>query len=137
MASKNDIPMGVKIIAILGYIGAGLSALLGLILILGGGLIGGALSSMPALAFLGSGIMVVGGIFLLAMAVLGFFVAKGLWNLQNWARIVTIIIAALGVLGGLSSLFSGGFGSGLFNIVVDGLIGWYLLFNKEAVDAFK
>ena len=44
------------------------------------------------------------GIVLLLLAVFYLIVGFGLWNLKNWARILTIIFVALGFLLGLRSL---------------------------------
>ncbi|MFA6072947.1 MAG: hypothetical protein WC758_02460 [Candidatus Woesearchaeota archaeon] len=128
------IPTGVKVIAILEYIGAGLSALFGLALIFGAG----AVVSMFGEGFgaLGSALLIGAGIFMIGIAVLAFFIARGLWHAKNWARILLIVLSCLGVLMTLISLFSGEIVQGLLGIIVNGVIGGYLLFSNEVKTAF-
>lgn len=130
------VPTGVKVISILYYIGAAFLAIGGLISILGGGLISSLLSDIPGLGLIGGAFFVILGIFFIAIGVLYFFIGRGLWKAQSWARIVAIIFATLGVLGSIFSLFSGS----LFSIVwliIYGFILWYLAFSEEVKKAFK
>ena len=70
-------------------------------------------------------------------AVLTFFVARGLWKLQNWARITAIVFAALGILQNISFRpMMGGFSGNILGLAISGLIGGYLLFSKEVKKAF-
>jgi hypothetical protein len=135
--ASSDAPAGVKVISVLYYIGAVLFVLFALLFFIGASFLGGVLAGVPFLASLGAGFFAIVGIIFLAFAVLGFFVGMGLWKLQSWARIVAIIFAIIGFVMGISDLVSGAPGSGVFSIIVNGLIGWYLLFNQEAKSAFK
>lgn len=121
----------VNVVSILDYIGSGIAIIAGLAAILAGSSILGALS--PALAALGA----IFGIVVIIVGIFGIFVGYGLWHLKNWARIVTIIFSALGVLVSLVSLFSGSFGSGILSVIIDGAIVWFFGFEKEAVALFK
>jgi uncharacterized membrane protein len=108
----------VTILAVLSFIGAGACVLGALGFFLGGAAIarmGGAMGGglMAALgAFAGVVLLVVGAIY----AVIGF----GLWKLQNWARIVSIVLVALGLLSGAYGAF------GLFSPLHIGLLIWQL-----------
>ena len=133
MAKKKKtrtMPAGVKVISVLYFIGAALS-LLGAIFAFTAG---AALSTLfgGAAAALGS----VFGIVLIGFAVLDFFIGKGLWQGKNWARIVALVSAVLGLLSALFSLIGGAIGTGIIYIVIHGLILWYLGFNEEAKSAF-
>jgi len=132
----SGVPTGVKVISVLYYIGAVLSVLFGILFIIGAGAIGSVAEQIPGLALAGAGLFVVVGIIFIALAVLGFFIGKGLWKAQNWARIVAIVFAVLGVLMALSSLVQGIIGSSIIGLITNGLIGGYLLFNQNAKAAF-
>lgn len=126
---KKNVPTGVKILAVLSYIGAAFSLIGGLLAFAGGDLLG---AMIPFASVLGAGI----GIFMILVAVLQFFVGKGLWQGQNWARILVMIFMAFGILGGLMSLFGGAYGSGLFSLIIDGFIFWYLGFKEDVKKVF-
>jgi len=92
----------VKVFAILAWIGAAFSILGGIGMLLGGGLMGSMMlggGEEAAMAGLLGALGFAGGIALIGMGVLYIFVGRGLWQHQNWARIVTIIFAAIGLLG--------------------------------------
>ncbi|MEK6973997.1 MAG: hypothetical protein AABW41_02055 [Nanoarchaeota archaeon] len=65
-------------------------------------------------------------------AIIGFFIANGLSRLKNWARITAIVFAILGLINGLFTL-----PIGILNLLISGLILWYLGFNEEVKKAFK
>lgn len=137
--SKKDVPWQVKTIAILNYIGAGFSAILGLLLIFGAnGIVTSLISTSPELAgILTSGIIILFGIIILAFGVLAFFIGRGLWRLKLWAKIVTIIFAIGGFLLAIVSVFTAFRWSLIINLIVYGFIGGYLIFDKESRRIFK
>ncbi len=96
-------PTGVTIIAVLAFIGAGLCVLAAL-----GALVGAAflsnMTSYPGMGALAGVGAVMVGVLLIGLAVLDVFIGIGLLKLQNWARILTIVFAALGLLGVLIGL---------------------------------
>jgi hypothetical protein len=105
-------PVGVTVIAILDFLGAALCILGGVLIMVGGGLAasflgqgqGGAAGAGFAAAF-----GAVLGVFFIAIALLVAFVGWGLWKLKGWARIVAIVLAAIGAvlqLFGLLSIFA-------------------------------
>lgn len=128
--TKKEAPLGIKIISILYYIGAVFAVISGIIVIAGGSF----LSNLFGIVLTSLSILI--AIFAFGFAVLGFFIGKGLWKGQSWARIVAIIFAILGVIGGLSSI-TVNIIQGTIYLIVDGLIGGYLLFAKEAKAHFK
>jgi hypothetical protein len=130
---SKTIPTGVKIISILYYISAVLAVLAGIVIIFGGSLLA---SFFVSFAILGAGLFVIMGIIIIAVGVLGFFIGKGLWEGNPWARTVAIILAALGTLSSLSSIVGGDFGS-IVSLAINVLIGWYLLSNEEVKKFFK
>lgn len=97
-------PTGVTILAILAFIGAGLLALVAVFSLLGGALVSSLASSRVGM-FAGVGAAVL-AIILLICAAVDLVVGIGLWKLQNWARIITIIFVGLGLLGSVLSIIS-------------------------------
>lgn len=97
-------PTGVTILAILAFIGAGILALVALFSLLGGALVSSLASSRVGIVA-GVGAAVV-AVFLLIFAAIDLVVGIGLWKLKNWARVVTIILVGLGLLGSVLSIVS-------------------------------
>ncbi len=135
--AKEQAPVLVKILAILSYISAGSLAIAGIASLVAGGSVGSMFSSIPLLSLLGSagaGLFVALAVILILFAVLNFFIGRGLWNGQGWARILIIVLAILGVLASLSSLTQV---SGIILLIYDGAVAGYLLFSKDAKQFFK
>jgi hypothetical protein len=127
MAGKR--PIGVTILMVLGYIGSALAIIGGIMIIAGGSLLS-SFSSVPGLSVLiGAGAAIL-GIITIAFGVLGIFIAKGLGEGKNWAKIVAIIFAVLGLLSSLWPI-------NIVGIVIEGVIIWYLGFSKEAKAYFR
>jgi hypothetical protein len=132
---KKTAELLVKIISVFGYIGAGLGIIASLALIFGGSFMASIMpladvSMIPA-AMLSAVIMVV-GIIILLVSIFGIFLARGLWMHKKWARIVAIVFAAIGVLGGLTSL-----PSGIVGLLLNGAVFYLLGFEKTIVKLFK
>ena len=93
-------PTGVTVIAVLYFLSAACLALLGVLLIVGGGMAGAAMKDsgstggMALLATMG----VAGAIACFVMALIPGVVGWGMWSLKNWARIVALVLAGLGLL---------------------------------------
>ena len=136
MSDGQSVPTGVKVIAVLYYIGAVLGIIFGLLFFVGAGTIGSISSQIPILGALGAGLFVVGGIILIGLGVLGFFVGRGLWKARPWARIVATIFAALGILMAIISMIQGSIASNIVNLVIQLVIGGYLLFSNNVKQAF-
>jgi len=131
----GNVPVGVKVIAVLYYISAVLSVIMGILLMVGSAALTPYIDSLGGLAGILGGALIVLGIIIIAFGVLAFFIGRGLWKAKKWARIVAIIIAALGVLSGIISLIQGDFGS-ILGLVINAIIGGYLLFSKGVKAAF-
>jgi hypothetical protein len=99
-------PAGVTIIAILGIIGGALAALIGLWLWIGGAMVS-TMAYRPAVRMMGMG-GAFAGVVLLGIGALVIVTSIGLLKLQEWARILAIVlnavhllVAALGLMEGL------------------------------------
>jgi len=132
----KTVPTGVKIISVFYYISAALGVLFGIMFIIGAGLLGSMLSQIPMLGFLGSGLFIIGGIIMIGMSVLSFFIARGLWKARQWARIVTIIFACLGLLTAILLTIQMGIASNIVGLVLNAAIGGYLVFSSKVKEAF-
>jgi hypothetical protein len=99
-------PTGVTIVAILTFFGAALLALGSLALFLAAvvGMTGGDAGDPASVAIAGMG--GAGGFSLLVLAGVAVYVAVGVLNLREWARIVTIVAIAVGVAFTIFSLFT-------------------------------
>ncbi len=128
-----DVPTGVKIISVLYYIGAAFELLLAIALFIGAGTIA---SKIPLIGALGSGLFIIAGVVLIGLAVLSFFVGRGLWKAQKWSRIVAIIFAVLGVLFAVIGMIQGQVASNIISLVISGAVGGYLLFSSSVKAAF-
>lgn len=134
-------PTGVTILAVLNFLSAALLVLVGIGLLLGGSMLGAALGqasgeSGAAAGGLGVGMLVgaFGAVFCLIFAAISALMGWGMWTLKNWARIVTIVFAAIGALmqgiSILTSLVHFNLVPIVFGLIVggiDALIVWYLL----------
>jgi len=133
-------PMGVTILAVLSFFAAGLTLLVALAALIGGAALGAMAASLPG-AIAGAGVVVVAFVcfFFAALYALNGF---GLFRLQNWARILTIVLIVLGLL-------SAGFGTlsalGHFRLlllirelIIVGIDVWILLylFKQHVKQAF-
>lgn len=134
MAGGN--PTGVKIISVLYYIGAVVSVILGILFLVGAGAMGSLLASVPIIGALGAGLFIVGAVIMIAIGVLAFFVGRGLWKAKAWARIVAIIFAIVGVVLAVVGMVQGSIASNIFSLVVNAVIGGYLLFSSSVKAAF-
>lgn len=123
--TSTFVPVGVKIIAVLLYIGAGLSALLSVIGI--GALLLGSLPLTTKWTLLVT--------LLIVLTIVNFFLGRGLWSLHNGARLIVIVLNVIGVFFDLFSLATGD--TGVFtSIFISALIAGYLLFSEEVKTAF-
>jgi hypothetical protein len=134
ISSSNERPVGVKILAILGYIGAVFTLIAGIALAVGSSAIASAIALMvpdaAGLSGIGATLFIVLGIVFIGLAILDYFIARGLWNGKNWARIFMIVLCALSAISSLRP-FS------IVGLALNGLIIWYLGFYQPAVSYFK
>ena len=138
-ANKKSTPSGnvpglVKVLAILNYISALILFATGALFIFGGSILSLVIGSYAGL--ITSVLMIPIAIFSLALAVLNFFIGRGLWKGQKWARIISIIFAALSMGSAVPSIALGSYISGGSSLAVGSLIFFYLLFSKKVKEAF-
>jgi hypothetical protein len=93
--------VGVTILAVLYFIGAAFLGCGGLFFIVGGAALGHVLQSGgPATALFAAGGAVV-GVFMFVLAILDVALGIGFLKLQNWARVVAIVLIGIGTAFGL------------------------------------
>jgi hypothetical protein len=132
--SKKIRPVGVSILSVLAYIGAVFTIIAGLAMLFGASAIASFISTkIPTLPanLAGLGLVLIGIIFII-FAVIDYFIGRGLWKGQNWARILVIILMALSLLGSLRHVLTN-----IVGIIIDILIIWYLGFNKSVINYFR
>jgi len=127
-------PTGVKIISVLNYIGSVISLIVGIILILGAKMISNLLPSLlPS-----TGLIITLGVLFIALAILSFFIARGLWQGKKWARTLTLIFIVIGIISALYNLiYLMGIVENIISLIIDLVIGGYLMFNKKAKEFFS
>ena len=128
----KEIPIGVKIIAIFHYICAGIFFIIGVLFLF----IGRQVFSNELEGGNSSLIMILTAIFVLIFVLLYFFIGRGLWKGQNWARIVVIIFSIGEILVAIIMLFIDFF-TGISIAIISGIIAGYLLFNSKVKQAFS
>ncbi len=90
-------PLGVTILAVLGFICTGCLVLAALVMFIGGAMVAN-MATRPGLAMIGGVGGAVVAVIFLGLAVLYLVVALGFLKLQNWARVLTIVLCGLGLL---------------------------------------
>ena len=129
-------PTGVKVLSILMYIGALLLLLLGVILLIAAFATPDLGPDFEMFAAMFRGLFMFGGVICVAIGILNIFVGRGLWKGQKWARIITIIFAALGIANVMWAMGANGIFNTILGLAINGWIGGYLLFNKKVKTAF-
>ena len=84
--------------------------------------------------------MVIGilvGLALVALGMIELFVARGLWKMRPWARIVAILLSLLAIVNAVSTIVSSFHFFQVVRLIVDGGIVAYLVLSEEARKAFK
>jgi hypothetical protein len=98
--------MGVTILAVLYIIGAAFLGLCGVLFFVGGSMLSNlARAGGPGSALFAMGGAIVGGFFLV-LALIDLVLGIGFLKLQNWARVVAIVLIGIGVLFGLLGMAS-------------------------------
>ena len=122
-------PLGISILAIIELIFSALAAILGVVLAVVGGSLSSALQSAAGLGNVAAGTLtaifsVIGGV-LVVVGLVGMLIGWGLWTGRGWARIIQIIFAVLGVIGGVGSLAIGAY-TGVVSLISAAVIVWYV-----------
>jgi hypothetical protein len=147
MVDKKQVPTGVSLISALYYIGAMICIGVGLLFIFGAGksFLSSILSQTPTFDSFGAGLFIFIEIICLVIGFLCLFIARGLQNGRSWARVLVIVSSGLGVLLELILTIKTGILSDIFNmvldffsdIILDLVIGGYMLFNKKVKEFFS
>ena len=137
-------PVGVIIIAVLQFLGAAGTAIIGLVALFGMGMLAqilqqnGTIQASTAPMLVGAGVVI--GVICLIFAALFGFVGYGLVTLKNWARVIVMVFAvlglALGAIGLIADVMRGHSAAIVMDIIrlaINGLIFWYL--NQPHVKA--
>ena len=133
---KKEVSIGVKIISILYIIFAIIELVIAILLFIGASAIGVVLKYIPILSLLGSGLLILVSMLVLGIGLITFFSGLGLWKRQKWARIVVIIFSILGFLRSLLSIIRGDYSS-IVGLLINSIIGGYLIFNKNVKSTFS
>lgn len=91
-------PAGVTFLSILAFFGAVILALGGLVMCLGFSVMMSHMAVYPRMGMMAGLGSVIIGLMMLGVAAVYVVMGIGLWKLQNWSRILTIVLAGLGVL---------------------------------------
>ena len=152
---ESTVPTGVKIVSVLLYIGMAIS-----VIFAGMSLVGSAVLAFTSSSIMQMILLVLVVVGYVAMAILFFFVARGLRKAKKWAWITTLVLSILGIIYSIWMLFfyivmftSGGsvLGGGtvpslsiLLSITISSIllilcaaVGGYLGFNKGVRDIFS
>ncbi len=135
---KVDRPLGLAILAVLEIIVSIVAILGGVILIISGALLADIIAQYAQYIFppeFFTGIMAILGAGALIIGVIGIIIGWGLWNGKDWARIITIIFAILGIILGLFPLINLDV-TGLISVAIDIIIIYYLT-RPNVVAFFK
>jgi uncharacterized membrane protein len=88
-----------------------------------------------AVGAIAAGVISVVGVGAIVLGIVLIFVSIGLWKQRNWARIVAIVLAALGILGLFRMLFIGNLPA-IGAIVIDVFLIWFYAFNQQTRTVF-
>ena len=134
---KSSAELWIKIIAIIGFIWAVLLIIAGIAMLLGGTFLSAVIPFMQNEtvkgAFVGA-FFIIAAIITLALGIFMFIVNLNLWKHKNWARIVMIILAIIGIVSSLPSLLVG---TGIISLIINAGIFYLLTFQKDIVKLFK
>jgi uncharacterized membrane protein HdeD (DUF308 family) len=111
MESQKHRPLGVTIVAILLIVVGIISIISGLVLLI-----------------------ILIGIIPLALGIAYLVMAYGLWKGLNWARIISLILAGIGIVMGIVYIIQNNLSGGIITIIINGVIIYYL--NRPNVKAF-
>jgi hypothetical protein len=132
---KSSAGTWVKVISILGYIGAVVLFLLGILLFVGKSILGAIPQFSGMIGSIGA-ILIVAAIITIIIGIFEFIVALNLWKYKNWARIVMFVLAAIGFILSITSIVSSTIMS-IIGLIIEGGVFYLLAINKDVVKLFK
>ena len=130
--SRSELPLWIKVISIMYYISAAMGLLVGITLLISSDALGKLTEYYTAASQISGTAL---SLLILGTGVLEFFVGRGLWKKQKWARMVAIIIAILGSIGAVISIVQQG--NGTFRLIIHAVIGSYLIFSRQVKAKFS
>jgi len=138
-SSLGKTPVGVKIVSIIYYIQVALFIIMGLFMLFGAKrMTDVVIAASPMLGeFVNVFLIRIVGIFLIALAVVIFIIARAIWKLKQWGRIVAIIFAIFGIISVLISMFTAFKWTLIIKLLIHSFIGGYLLFSRVSKRIFK
>jgi uncharacterized membrane protein (DUF2068 family) len=127
-------PIGVTILALFDFLGMVVLLLGGLLLAVGMGVAGMSKEVAGGMGAILAGVGIFGAVFCFILAVLYGVLGWGLWSLKNWARIITVVFAGIGLAFGALGLVMSLIHFEIFSlflqavpVAVNALIVWYML----------
>ncbi len=124
MVEDKERPIGVTIVAVLGFIFGALGVLGGLLMLAGAGMFASMYEQSAAVA---GGLVAAGGIAVLVSSIIILIVSWGLWVGKSWAWWLEVIFSGIGVL----SIF----GRDIAGAVISAIVLWYF-FKPEVKEFF-
>jgi hypothetical protein len=132
---KRKASLGLKIISVIYYIASVLYLAISLVAFIKSSWIS-ELSNLGLLPNMSQQTITIFGIIFILLAVLSFFIARGLLKFQMWARIALLAICTINILGGILSVLEKSYPS-IINLVFNLIIACYLIFSKKVKAAFS
>ncbi len=141
-----EVPLGIKILAVLWMIGSGLMVVSAILMVVMGSRLFSLSQSSPEvlpISLLPSITSLLVGVLLAAMGALGFYIARGLRNGKNWARLSLVAFALIGLVTAWYYAIDLGWASAVLPTIINGIILAYLsssrvrqAFNSSAEPVF-
>ncbi len=117
-------PLGITIIAILGFIGAILLIIGGLLLLFAGAFLGALFG--PLGAILGASL----GVVVLIIGIIQFVISYGLWKMKKWALYIELILLIIGIIFYIIAIVSGDLFS-IVSLIISAIVFYYLYTKRK------
>jgi amino acid transporter len=140
---SSELTFGIKIISVIYFLAAALWVLLGLLIMIGPNeAVTYLVTTFPALETMMSygllvALSIIVGAIVMIIGLLIFLTGQGLWKLKPWAKITAIVFSSLGVISAIESMITGFRAELIIALAIHVAIIVYLVFFKEAKEAFK
>lgn len=135
--TKNNIPEGVWILSVVLFAGALLSLFMAFWMFNTADQFATFAAQLAQYGDISQATFVNLGLLFVALALVSYFIGRGLLKLQNRARIALILLVILTLAMSIYSLFtSSQIYSNVFTLIINAAILWYL-FRKETIKLFK
>jgi hypothetical protein len=142
--NNSNVPEGVLILAVFAFLGALSFFILGAQMLFVSDSLRGTLG-LPLMdpatkvvsGYITSGVFLMMALSFLVISILAYHLGRGLLRLKLWTKIVFGIIAVLGIFFSLFALSRSLYLSGVFGLIVSGLVLWYLFVRESSKKIFK